>query len=141
MDKIKRWYIIKKAIKRVRQRHKDTQPQIVDSLFFGAYGLAPQYLAIWYLFKTNADEEQARTEGLEDRIKKDTIDYLITLGYPREAFNKTIMGWVTESYISKGADKITFTERHPEYSVVNILFTSREDVELKANGDYRLFFQ
>ena len=133
--------IIKKAVKKTVSDFADRTPKIYEHFFYGAFDIAPQYLAVWYLFKTDAELETAKASGYCDDLEKATISNLIDLGYPQEAFENTNIG----------TPNITFcggTEEHHQnilnsltYRKVMIPFTTKEDIDNEANGDYHLYFQ
>ncbi|MBE6968377.1 MAG: hypothetical protein E7444_08075 [Ruminococcaceae bacterium] len=108
----KRNRIIKKAVKKTVLEFSDRTPKIFEHFFYGAFDIAPQYLVVWYLFQTDAELEIAKSSGYCDELAKATISNLIDLGYPREAIGTH-----------------------------NISFTTKEDIDNKANGDYHLYFQ
>ena len=111
----KRERIIKKAVKATASVFKAKKPKISIHLFYGLFDKSPEKLVIWYLFETCADLETAKSVGLCTEIEKETIHNLISGGYPAEAFET--------------AEK------------VKVCFTTQEDVDKKADGDYRLYFQ
>jgi len=43
--------IIKKSIKETLKRFSKRTPKIVYNTFYGAYGIAPYNLAVWFFFK------------------------------------------------------------------------------------------
>ncbi len=109
--------IIKKAVKKTTKHFKDRQPEIFFHTFYGAVDISPKNLSIWYIFKTNSDLLSAKESGYCDEIKKLTIENLIACGYPEDAF--------ADCDGRKAA----------------VCFTSQQDVDEKADGDYRIYFQ
>ena len=108
----KRNRIIKKAVKKTASDFADRTPKIYEHFFYGAFDIAPQNLVVWYLFQTDAELVTAKSSGYCDDLEKATIRNLIDLGYPQEAIGTH-----------------------------NISFTTKEDIDNKANGDYHLYFQ
>ena len=101
----------------------------------------PRNLVVWYIFKTDADLETAKSSGFCAELEATTIDALIHFGYPKEAFELTKMdvpgftfGNGTEEEHQKFLDLIT-------YRKAMISFTSKEDIDRETDGDYRLYFQ
>ncbi len=139
----KRNRIIKKAIEKTVKEVAEKTPKIYEHFFYGAFDIAPQNLVVWYLFETDIELQDAKETGYCDELEKMTIDNLISLGYPKEAFALTKVDVPT--------DKITFqggTEEDKErilFSLTNrkamVSFTTKEDIDKKANGDYYLYFQ
>ena len=137
----KRKRIIKKAVKKTVLGFADRTPKIYEHFFYGAVDIGSQNLVVWYLFETDAELESAKTSGFCTELEKATIRNLIDFGYPQEAFELTNMG----------TPKITFcggTEEEQQnilhsltYRKAMISFTTKEDIDNKANGDYRVYFQ
>ncbi len=111
----KRERIIKKSVKAAAAAFKNRTPKIIIHLFYGAVDISPRNLVVWYVFEKDVDLEAAKASGLCAEIKKETINNLISNGYPQEAL--------------KTDEKET------------VFFTTQEDVDRKADGDYRLYFQ
>ena len=81
--------IIKKAIANTKDLIRDKRPKVVDSLFYGAYDIAPHHLVIWYIFRTNKDLAEANACGLTNIISENTARVMIENGYPKQAFIDT----------------------------------------------------
>ena len=111
----KREHIIKKAVKVTVSAFKDRTPEFIMHLFYGAVDISPRNLVVWYVFETDSDLKSAKASGLCDEITKETVNNLILNGYPEDAL--------------KTEGKST------------VCFTTQEDVDRKADGDYRLYFQ
>lgn len=101
--------------------------------------IGPQNLAIWYLFETEAELEIAKASGLCNELREATITNLISLGYLHLAYIEC----PTEIIPFQGG----LEENRQELlrSLTNrkaaVSFTTIEDVDNKANGDFRLYFQ
>ena len=137
----KRNRIINKAVKKPVSDIADRTPKIYEHLFYGAVDIAPQYLVVWYLFQTDAELETAKASGYCDDLEKATIRNLIDLGYPREAFEITNMGAPNITFRG-GTDEQQQRILHSlTYRKAMISFTTKEDIDNKAHGDYHLYFQ
>lgn len=139
----KRKRIIEKALKKTVQEVENRAPEIYEHFFYGAYDQAPQYLVVRYLFETDAELEQAKESGFCKEIERLTVDNLILSGYPEEAFELTKMEIPTDKIRLEGAtkeetEKSLFSLTHKK---AIISFTTKEDIDKKTNGDYRLYFQ
>ena len=132
---------IKKSIEETVSEYSTSLPIIVEHFFYGAIEIAPQYLVIWYLFDRDSDLAEAQASGLCERIRRTTVQHLKDHGYPVEAIE-----------VSKPLSFIKFTIRGNQKNAeelkavlknrkVSVAFTSKEDIESKAHGDYRLYFQ
>ena len=135
--------IIKKAIKKTIKQVQGRQPKIYEHFYYGAFEQAPQYLVVWYLFETDLELERAKESGYCDELEKITVDNLILLGYPKEAFELTKKDIPTDKITFKGGTKEDIEELL--FSLTNkkamVCFTTKEDIDNRTNGDYRLYFQ
>ena len=134
---------IKKAVNKTAKEFENSIPKISQHFFYGAVEYSPNNLVIWYLFKANAELELAKENGLCTQLIKVTKRNLIDEGYPKDAFSK-----IDELE----AEKISFENKSnaeiddimkllQSGRKVSICFTTEQDIDEKANGDYRLYFQ
>lgn len=134
---------IKKAVNKTVKEFENSTPKISQHFFYGAFWIAPQNLVIWYLFKTNDELALAKENGLCDKLISQTTQNLLDEGYPKEAFSKVV---------AQGIEKITFDNKSNAEidDIMKILqtgrsvmisFTTEQDIDEKANGDYRMYFQ
>ena len=137
----KRNRIIKKAVKKTVSDFADRTPKIYEHFFYGAFDIAPQYLVVWYLFQTDAELETAKSSGYCDDLEKATISNLIDLGYPQEAFEITNMGTPNITFCGGTEEDQQNILHSLTYRKAMISFTTKEDIDNKANGDYRMYFQ
>lgn len=94
------------------------------------------------MFNTNDELTLAKENGLCDSLISQTTQNLLDEGYPKEAFERTKI---------QVAEKITYANEVQEQidnimeSLLNkkvmISFTTEQDNEEKANGDYHFYFQ
>ena len=105
-------------------------PKIFAHFFFGAVDVGPQNLAVWYLFKTDAELEAASASGLCDELRERTMQNLISLGYPQEAFDPGQAGLPTE----KNTFQSCLAEETPSLTgrKATVSFTTKEDIDDKA---------
>ena len=139
----KRKHIIKKAVKETVMAFNDRTPKIYTHFFYGAFDIDPRSLAVWYLFETDAELEAAKDCGFCSEIEEATVKNLISAGYPKEAFESAETKIPADDIIVDGG---TDEDMHRVFDGlankrVKVSFTTQEDVERKANGDYHLYFQ
>ncbi len=134
--------IIKKSVDKTVETFSKSTPEIYQHFFYGAFDIAPQNLVIWYLFETDNELSQSQESGLCESLTASTFENLLSFGYPPEALS------CTKSSIS---EKIKIECDIPdlrqsiidalENRQVRVSFTTKEDIDNKANGDYHLYFQ
>jgi len=137
----KRRRIIKKAVEKTVFAFVDRSPKIHQHFFYGAFDIAPQYLVVWYLFETDAELETAKSSGYCDELEKATLHNLIALGYPKEAFEITNMGTPNITFCGGTEEDQQNILHSLTYRKGMISFTTKEDIDNKANGNYRVYFQ
>ncbi len=137
----KRKRIVKIAVEKTVSAFADRTPKIYQHFFYGEFDLQPQYLAVWYLFETNAELESAKSSGYCDELEQATIDNLIALGYPQEAFEITNMGTPNNSFCDGTEEERQNLLHSLTYRKAMVSFTTKEDIDNKANGDYHIYFQ
>lgn len=137
----KRNRIVKKAVKKTVSEFADRTPKVYEYFFYGAFDVAPQNLVVWYLFETDAELKTAKSSGFCDELEKATIRNLIDFGYPREAFDMTNMGTPNVTFCSGTDEEKQHILDSLTYRKATISFTTKEDIDGKANGDYRIYFQ
>ena len=143
---LRRKRIIKKAVKNTVKAFSSRTPMIFEHFFYGAFDIAPQNLVVWYLFETDKELEIAKSSGLCAELKELTIKNLISLGYPEEAVDstKTDVKDLNEDRMKIEGGSEENVQRIFDALAnrkVMVSFTTREDIDRKTNGDYRLYFQ
>ena len=138
--------IIKKAVDNSVKALCSRTPKIFEHFFYGAFDIAPQNLVVWYLFETDEEFEIAKSSGFCAELKELTINNLISLGYPKEAVDST-----KTDVKDFNEDRIKIEDGSEEDAQrifdalanrkVMVSFTTREEIDRKTNGDYRLYFQ
>ncbi|MBQ9850825.1 MAG: hypothetical protein IJO36_09015 [Clostridia bacterium] len=85
----------------------------------------------------------AKESGLCCEIEKLTVENLIVGGYPKDAFEVSENGLLTDVVASHGVGDEEI--QNVMFSLSNrkaaVSFASQEEIDKKADGDYRLFFQ
>ena len=130
-----------KSIEETVSEYSTSLPKIIEHFFYGAIEIAPQYLVIWYLFDRDSDLAEAQASGLCERIRCSTVQHLKDHGYPVEAFEVPMplsLGKITIRGNQRKAKELKAVLKNCKATVA---FTSKEDIQNKAHGDYRLYFQ
>ena len=73
--------VVQRAIDRVRASVVSCSPAITDALFYGAIGIDPKHLAIWYIFATDTQKKSAKASGVLEELDRGTRDALREEGY------------------------------------------------------------
>ena len=133
--------IIKKAVAKTAAEFSGRTPTIYEHFFYGAFELAPQYLVIWYLFETDAELESAQSGGYCDELREATIRNLIDLGYPKDAFADTNMGVPDITFVGGTPGEHEKIMQALIHRKAMVSFTTKEDIDNKTGGDYRMYFQ
>ena len=140
----KRNRIIKKAIAKTVSAFFDRTPKIYQHFFYGAFDLAPENLVIWYLFETDDDLDKAQEIGLCAELDATTTRNLIFYGYPEEAVEKidtSSKSYKIEFRGEASEDEINYLRNALKNRKAHVSFTTKEDIDREANGDYHLYFQ
>ena len=104
--------IASRAIDSVASAIASRDPPVRKRLFYGASAINPRHLVTWYIFDTDAELERAKLIGLTLDIDSMTRRELNVCGYP-----------------AKGVP------------LMHVAFTSMEDIEKKAGGNFYLYFK
>jgi hypothetical protein len=95
--------IINKSKKNVLNKVKSKKPVIFNNYHYGAIGVNPKNLVIWYIFKKDIELELANENGLKIEIEKLTIAELEANGYPESALDEIYIAFTTDEDIQKVA--------------------------------------
>ena len=137
----KRNRIVKKAVNKTVTEFSQRTPKLYKHLFYGAIDIKPQYLVVWYLFETYAELSEAYASGLCAELETTTINNLISLGYPKEAFDLTDFGAPKVSFFNGTEEEQNNIISSLRYGKANICLTTKEDINNKANGEYYMYFK
>lgn len=74
--------IITTAIQKTLDRYEERQPAIVDSFWMGAIDIAPENLAIWFLYEDGQAVSSAKYSGLSLEVEATLRRLLDEGGYP-----------------------------------------------------------
>ena len=133
---------IKKAVNKTIKEFENCTPKISGHFFYGSIDISPNSLVIWYLFNTNNDLALAKENGLCDSLILQTTQKLFDEGYPKEAFETTEKQAVKKTtYANEMQKQIDNIMESLLYNKVKISFTTEQDIDEKADGDYHSYFQ
>ena len=94
------------------------------------------------MFATDNELQEAKENGLCNKLTTVTINNLISAGYPPEAFSDTYLPFRDNiKFNDSTLDQANRIINMLPHKRVNISFTTQEDIDKKANGDYHLYFQ
>ena len=132
---------IKKALKMSAAEFKGCTPPIYQQFFYGAVDVDPRNLVVWFLFETDEALAQAKQTRLCEQLMEATKRNLISCGYPKDAFIETVVPLPDKVKIQGGTDEQRAAIVHQmTHRKAKIAFTTKEDIDKKANGDYCLYF-
>ena len=94
--------LVQRAMERVRAAVRARQPKIVDALFYGAIGINPKHLAVWYIFKTTVEKREAEASGLVKELDQMTRDALRAGAYAEEAISLIGVAVASSEEINQG---------------------------------------
>ena len=80
--------IVRKARKRAERHAGRFKPRVAWSMHYGAIEIDPKNLAVWYVFKTEANLSHAREYGLTSQLDSWTRHALAEFGYPRPSVSQ-----------------------------------------------------
>lgn len=104
--------IVAGATDRVAEQIAARRPPLIHRLFYGASAIHPRHLVTWYIFATDDDLNAAASSGLTLEIDA-----------------------LTRRELAVG--------RYPEVGIplMHVSFTSKEDVDRTAGGNYYHYFK
>lgn len=143
IKKLYRYRIIRKAIEKTMLQFSNSTPHISKYCFYGAVDIGPEYLVVWYLFEKDIELEAAKNNGLCIELYETTIHNLIEFGYPQKAFCENEVELSPNITFSNSTDDNTMNNiiYSLSHRKAKIAFSTEEDIDKKANGDYHLYFQ
>ena len=95
--------IVDAATDAVVRSSKDRGPAIESHLHYGAMGIDPKHLAIWYIYRTDEDLAAARSGGDEASLIALTRAELARLGFPQAALQEIHVGCESRETIEREA--------------------------------------
>ncbi len=86
--------LVERAIQRTLASVGPLAPPVVDHIFYGATGIDPKNLVIWFAFADEAAVAQAKAQGHADLLRRRLLAVLAEEGYPPKALDAPHIGFV-----------------------------------------------
>ena len=93
--------VVKRAIAEVRDAVSARTPRIREAFSYGAIGIDPKHLVVWYIFASDADKALATQSGLANEIELLTRKALRTSGYPEAAVEQIGVSFASDEEIKR----------------------------------------
>jgi hypothetical protein len=88
--------IIKSAMTAVAEALPRGTPLLKEYFHYGATGIGPEHLAMWYMFAANADLARAKASGVTARMAQATRAELAARGYPADVAARLAVSFTTD---------------------------------------------
>src|SRR5687768_12051329 len=85
--------VVRRATKRVQSTFSQPDPRLLSAITFGAIGISPKHLAVWWIFRDKAAVSLAAEKGLHDLIRQETLAMLAEEGFPAEFRPEIFIGF------------------------------------------------
>lgn len=95
--------LVQAAVDAVASAVANTPPPLRAHLFYGLSAIDPRHLATWFIFRTDAEYEEARSSGLAYRIDELTRAELLCRGYPAEVIPEVYVSFTTDETVQREA--------------------------------------
>lgn len=93
--------LVQRAVDRVRAAVAAREPKIISSLFYGAIGIDPKHLVIWFIFATDAQKDEAKQNGLLDELDRQSREALREEGYPTVVLGRIYVSFASDEEIKR----------------------------------------
>jgi hypothetical protein len=93
--------LVDRATNKVKQKLNQLEPPIVGAISYGAIGIHPRHLAIWWMFDDAEAVKTARQRGLHELLQRETLTALAQVGYPTEFLSENSIGFAPADEIVK----------------------------------------
>jgi hypothetical protein len=94
--------LVQRAVDRVRAALAARDPKISSSFFYGAIGIDPKHLVIWFIFATDVQKEEAEKNGLLGELDRKSRDALREEGYPPLVLGSIFVSFASDEEIKRG---------------------------------------
>lgn len=93
--------LVQRAVDHVRTSVKDRAPTISSSFFYGAIGIDPKHLVIWYVVASDAEKKKVKINGLFDELNRKSREALKEAGYPIPAVELIAVSLASDEEINR----------------------------------------
>ncbi|WP_414665134.1 hypothetical protein [Horticoccus sp. 23ND18S-11] len=93
--------IVQRAIATVRSSMSTRKPNIREAFSYGAIGIDPKHLVVWYIFSADADKSLATRSGFSKELDFQSRVALRTEGYPAPAVDQISVAFASDEEIKR----------------------------------------
>jgi hypothetical protein len=93
--------VVNRALAAVRQAVAGRAPAVREAFFYGAIGIDPKHLALWFIFARETDVATATRNGLVQEIGTTMRQSLRTEGYPEPAIDQVHVSVASDEAIHR----------------------------------------
>ncbi len=93
--------LVRRAVDEVRSAIAHRAPALSGAFFYGAVGVDPRHLVVWYLFATDRQKEAAAANGLRLELDRCTRAALRDAGYPAAALTLIHVSFASDEEINR----------------------------------------
>ena len=91
--------LVQRAVARARAGAAGRAPKITDAFFYGAVGIDPKHLVIWYIFASNAHKKEAQANGLQVALDRESRAALREASYPAAVIDSIHVSFASDEEI------------------------------------------
>lgn len=93
--------VVNRALAVVRKAVAGRAPAVREAFFYGAIGIDPKHLALWFIFARDTEVATATRSGLVQEIGNKTREALRAEGYPESAIDQVHVSVASDEAIHR----------------------------------------